>query len=223
MKRIVLALIAATALSGMATAQNYLIENPDNKPYIGLRLGLDISSVAGTADDSYGNGAGFTIGAVYNIPIWKNLFFEPGVHFFYDTFDNDIEVFDPAMPGTGDGILSVYDGSIRNCGFRIPLNFGYRFDFTDDISISLFTGPVLNTNLTAKAYCDGLDDYTYSIMENGFKRFDLQWDFGVSMSYGHNYYVSVGGAVGMTKVFNPGNDDVSFRRNTVNIAVGYNF
>ena len=60
-------------------------------------------------------------------------------------------------------------------------------------------------------------------MENGFKRFDMQWDFGVSMNYGHNYYVSISGAIGMTKVFNPSNDDISFRRNTCNIAIGYNF
>lgn len=218
MKRTALAILASLALAGTVQAQNYLIENPDNKAYLGLRLGLDISSTAGSADDSFGNGPGLTIGAVYNIPLWKNLFFEPGVHFFYDTFDNDISTWDPVT-----NITNEYDGSIRNCGFRVPLNFGYRFDFTDDISISLFTGPVLNTNITAKAHCESLNDYTYSVMENGFKRFDMQWDFGVSMNYSHNYYVSITGAIGMTKVFNPSNDDISFRRNTCNIAIGYNF
>lgn len=218
MKRIALTLIAALSLAGAAKAQNvnYLIENPDNKAYFGVRAGVDISSTAGAVVDTYGNGAGFTVGAIYNIPLWKNLFFEPGVHFFYDTFSDEVSVQD-----FGEDIPEIYDCSIRNCGFRIPLNFGYRFDFTDDISISLFTGPVLNTNLTAKYHFDKHHDY--SIMENGFKRFDMQWDFGVSMNYGHHYYVAVTGGIGMTKAYNPGLHDAGFRRNTCNISLGYNF
>lgn len=213
MKRILTAIIATVALATGAQAQNYLVENPQNKSYIGIRAGLDISSTAGTASDVYNNGAGFTFGAIYNIPLWKNLYFEPGVHLFYNTFGEEISTNDELG-------LPQADASIRNWGFRIPLNFGYRFDLTDDISIALYTGPVLNTNLTAKIHAL---DYTTSIMENGFKRFDMQWDFGVSFCYGGHYYASVGGGVGMTRAYDPKVDFAGFRRNTVNIAIGYNF
>lgn len=210
MKRIALALIVAATISVTATAQNYLVENPDNKPYLGLRIGLDISSTAGPANDVYGNGPGFTIGAVYNIPLWKNLYFEPGVSLFYNTFNSEIELADA---------FDLLDGSIRNWGFRVPLNAGYHFDFTDDISISLFTGPVINANIYAHEHYPG---HCLSIMEKGFKRFDLQWDFGASLTYNHNYYVAVSGAVGMTKAYSL-SDIFNFRRNTCNIAIGYNF
>ncbi|MDE6449342.1 MAG: PorT family protein [Muribaculaceae bacterium] len=213
MKRTALAFIAAASLSVAATAQNYLVENPDNKPYLGLRIGLDISSTAGPANDIYGNGPGFTIGAVYNIPLWKNLYFEPGVSLFYDTFNAEVEMPEP------DGKIDLLDGSIRNWGFRVPLNAGYRFDFTDDISISLFTGPVINANISAHEHYPG---HSSSVMEKGFKRFDLQWDFGASLTYNHNYYVAVSGAVGMTKAYSL-TDEFNFRRNTCNIAIGYNF
>lgn len=219
MKRAMLAVTAALSIIGALKAQsNLLLDNPENESYLGIRLGFDVSSTAGCIDDTYGNGAGFTLGAVYNIPLWQNLYFEPGLHLFYDTFDYDL-----SLPGLREDLFTVYEGSIRNFGFRIPFNVGYHFDFTDDISVSLFTGPVLNTNITAKTHVNGLKDYSYSIMENGFKRFDMQWDFGVSMSYGHNYYVAISGAVGMTKAYNPGKGDLNFRRNTCNIAVGYNF
>ncbi|MBD5365417.1 MAG: hypothetical protein HDR82_00120 [Bacteroides sp.] len=214
-KRTLTALVAAIALAGSVSAQNYLFNNPDNKSYLGIRAGVDISSTAGTVVDNYSNGAGFTIGAVYNIPLWQNLYFEPGVHFFYDTFGyNLLKSAEPFVE---------IDGSVRNFGFRIPFNFGYHFDFTDDISVSLFTGPVLNTNLTAKTHFGTVKEYNMSIMENGFKRFDMQWDFGVSMTYAHNYYVAITGAVGMTKAYNPSVDLTGFRRNTCNISIGYNF
>lgn len=219
MKRTALSLITALSIAGAVQAQNinYLIENPDNKAYLGIRAGLDISSASGSIDGAYGNGAGFTIGAIYNIPLWKNLYFEPGVHIFYDTFKESILTEDNHIPVTE--VIEI-NGSIRNFGFRIPLNAGYRFDFTDDISVSIFTGPVLNTNITAKGHYSG---HSVSIMEKGFKRFDLQWDFGASMSYAHNYYVSVTGAIGITRAYSFQVDGLSYRRNTCNIAVGYNF
>lgn len=222
MKKTAIALIAAASISAAASAQDYtqdyLIDNPVNKTYFGIRAGLDISSTAGD-HDSFGNGAGFTVGAVCNIPIDHNIFIEPGLYAFYNTFDNDIDTWKPS-----EDLYNVYDGSIRNWGIRVPFNIGYRLDFTNDISLAIFTGPVLNVNLSAKAYCDGLDNYTYSMMEyKDFKRIDAQWDFGISMNYGSHYYVGITGAVGITEAYKPKGDDVRFRRNTVNIAVGYNF
>ncbi|MCM1449830.1 MAG: PorT family protein [Clostridiales bacterium] len=222
MKRTIMTLAVALGVAAATQAQNYLVNNPDNKAYFGVRAGLDISSTAGQIADNYGNGAGFTLGAIYNIPLWQNLYFEPGLHLFYNTFDYDVLVEPEGMPA------EIFDGSIRNWGFRVPLNFGYHFDFTDDISISVFTGPVVNLNLKARTSCGDYDkrfdaDYGYSLINNGFRRVDLQWDFGVSMNYGMHYYVAMSGGIGMTKVYGVHYDDDSFRRNTFNISVGYNF
>lgn len=218
MKRIIIALAAAAAITGSASAQNYLFENPDNHAYFGARVGLDVTSTAGEVVDVYSNGAGFTLGAIYNIPVVKNFYFEPGLHMFYDTFGEELAV------NAGDGIVTeIAKVSLRNFGFRIPFNFGYRFDFTDDMSIYLFTGPVLNLNITAKAHLNGTDrydGYSHSMFNNGFKRTDFQWDFGVGYSYG-KLYAQIGGGVGMTKVYKT--DFESYRRNTFNISVGYNF
>lgn len=212
MKKMILAAVAAATVSMGANAQNYLVNNPSNQPYWGARVGLDISSTGGNNTDIYGNGAGFTAGAVYNIPVYMNMYFEPGLSIFYDTFDQTL------IEQGRDNMPVELDGSIRNFGFRVPLNLGYRFDFTDDTSVYLFTGPVFNLSLTARDCVDGLPGT--SAIGHGFKRADLQWDFGAAVSW-NNYYVSVSGGAGITRVYS--NYDDHFRRNTFNISLGYNF
>lgn len=220
MKKLIISLIA---LGGAmtASAQADLLDNPDNHAYFGARLSLDISSTA-DGNDSYSNGAGFSIGAVYNIPLYKNLYFEPGLSIFYDTFGTEALTLD-----TDDRPIGTVDGSIRNFGFRIPIVAGYHFDFTDDMQFSVFTGPQINLSLTAKEHFPG---QSYSIFgDRGFKHVDLQWALGVGLTW-QKYYISLSGGIGMTKArdwkFRADNNTYivdSFRRNNFSITVGYNF
>lgn len=216
MKKIIIAAIAAVA-SLTASAQNSeytIFNNPDNAPYFGARIGVDITSTSG-ADDLYNNGVGFTAGAIYNIPLWQNLYFEPGLSLFYDTFGTEIT----AMADEGSGAY-ILDGSIRNFGFRIPMVFGYNFDFTDNVRVAPFTGPQINFNVVAKQHWDNEIAGGSIFGEGGFKHLDLQWVIGVGVTYG-KYYVSLSGGIGMTKARSLKYDN--FRRNNVNISIGYNF
>lgn len=188
MKKLLLA--GVVAIAGLtASAQNVVVDNPDNHPYFGARVALDINSYSGKG---FSNGAGFSIGGVYNAPLYKNLYFEPGLSLFYNTV----------------GVKHA-DMSVKNLGFRIPLNFGYHFDVADDLSIHVFTGPQVNFNILARF--DG-----ESLFDDGYKRFDMQWNFGVGVGY-QQYYASIGGGVGMTNV-TKGVD-----RSIVSITLGYNF
>lgn len=220
MKKLIISLIA---LGGAmtASAQADLLDNPDNHAYFGARLSLDISSTA-DGNDSYSNGAGFSIGAVYNIPLYKNLYFEPGLSIFYDTFGTEaLALYTEDLP------IGTVDGSIRNFGFRIPLVADYHFDFTDDMQFSVFTGPQINLSLTAKEHFPG---QSYSIFgDQGFKHIDLQWALGVGLTW-QKYYISLSGGIGMTKArdwkFRADNNTYivdSFRRNNFSITIGYNF
>lgn len=221
MKNIFFALVAAAAVTCGASAQSSdytVFNNPDNHPYFGVRLGVDISNTADATCDSYSSGAGFHIGAVYNMPLYQNLYFEPGLSIFYDTFGQQVTV------GADPLGYSVIDGSIRNFGFRIPLTFGYFFDFTDDIRVAPFTGPQFNISLMAKDHWDDNSaDFgnNYSIFgEGGFKHFDAQWVIGVGVTY-KKYFASISGGIGMTKARSTSVEH--FRRNTVSISIGYNF
>lgn len=225
MKRIILG-TAIAIISLSAQSQDYLFENPDNKAFFGARLGVDITSTPGDELSTYSNGAGFSLGAIYNIPVYKNLYVEPGLSLFYDTFSEDLTVGAEVLP-----MPYQISRSFRNFGFRIPILAGYHFDFSDMVRIAPFTGPQLNFSLYAHDHYD--NDAIKNVLgegnemkgtslfgEHGFKHFDLQWVFGASVTY-DRYVFTAQGAIGITKVYNV--SSFHFRRNTCTISVGYNF
>lgn len=97
-------------------------------PHLGLRLGLDIDcpsdmSNHGFSVDMFDAGVGFHVGGVYNIPLWRQLYFEPGIDVYYNTFGcNDLETMI-------DFETVEATCSVRRFGFRIPLVVGWRWDF----------------------------------------------------------------------------------------------
>lgn len=226
-------------------AQSYMFDNPENRAFFGVRAGVDISSAA-NGGAMFSNKPGFVVGAVYDIPVVANFYFEPGLSLFYNTFgtvylaDYQYSITDE----NGDEIpmhqLYQVDGTLRNFGFRIPLNFGYHFDFSSDLSVHVFTGPQINLSVVARYHQNEVRTPANEVVKSvsvdafgtkGFKHADLQWNFGVGITY-QRYYMSLGGSVGMTKMKSasiveagPYKVDLrrNIRRNLFNISVGYNF
>ena len=238
-------LLMATASTAVSAQSTYMFDNPDNREYFGVRVGLNVTSAA-NGGAMYSNKPGFEAGAVYNMPLWKNLYFEPGLSIFYNAFGTvSYDTYEAPLP-LPDGTFTTterlfqIDGSIRNFGFRIPLTVGYHFDFSEDLKVHVFTGPQLNLSLVARYHQDGMitpDDEqivggSKSIFgTGGFKHVDLQWTFGVGVTY-QRYYMSVGGAVGCTKMKSASSAIISdyaltlgrdVRRNIFTLTLGYNF
>ena len=219
MKHLLLSFVAAFAMVMPAKSQDYLFDNPDNHSYFGVRLGLDVNSFNGKGD-RYGAKPGFNLTGIYNLPLWKNLYFEPGIGIFYNAASID------AYSNEGSEILS--DGSVRNIGFRIPFKFGYRLDITDDVSVHLFTGPQINYNMTFGTYYNGTKASNQSALD--FNRFDLQWNLGIGADY-HNYYAYIEGGIGISHIIQ--NKSIAYneqllwfpeaKRNLFTIGIGYNF
>ena len=236
LKSTLLGIALAGALNCSAQT-SYMFDNPENRAYFGARLGLDISSAA-NGGGFYSNSPGFSIGGAYNIPLYMNLYFEPGLDIFYNTVGvNRWESFTEKIPnditGDDDVITIPYqiDGSIRNFGFRVPFMIGYHFDFTEDIKVNVFTGPQLNLSLISRYHQNEVlipghaeDSYGESIFgTDGFKHLDLQWKFGVGVAY-QRYYIDLSGAWGMTQM-KSGTEELprNLRRNLFSITLGYNF
>lgn len=243
-RRLASLLLLTVSSVGAASAQSYMFDNPENHPYFGARVGLDIATVA-NGGWMYSTKAGFTAGAVYNIPILMNLYFEPGLSVFYDAFGTVSQQNYRRPIVDQDGNIDYeklpywVNGTLRNFGFRIPMNFGYHFDFSDDLSVHVYTGPQINLSLVARYHQnevitpDGVVESTSvnAFGTGGFKHCDLQWNFGAGVTYGH-YYMSVGGSVGMTHMKSASEIEAgpykvslgnNIRRNLFNISVGYNF
>ena len=221
MKKILVTLICALALG--ASAASAQIEQEG----LGIRAGWDLNSASTSFNkhgDIYTNGSGFSVGAFYDIPLYRALYFEPGLSVFYNTFGiDDITIGAEEFSG-------VLNGSLRNWGFRVPLIFGYRFDFTDDIALSVITGPQVNIGLSLKEHLkakgfgheeSGSSDNLYG---NGWHRLDAQWLFGVRLHYQDNWVAEITGGVGMTNMLGGSEyDGQHFRRNTFSISLGYMF
>ena len=150
-------------------------------------------------------------------------------------FNTEDVTFPPTEPGgepTVQPVVYQIDGSVRNLGFRVPLNFGYHFDFAPDLRVHVFTGPQLNASMWARSYqYDHITPTGKKVGSSsasafgtgGFKHFDAQWNFGLGLDYG-NYMVAVQGSLGMTRL----RDAVepikkNMRRNIFSITIGYNF
>lgn len=236
--------IAAVAAFAPATvsAASMAVDNPDNHSYLGVRAAVDISSAA-NGGAYYSSKAGFSVGGIYNLPIVANFYFEPGLSVFYDTFGTmhfqSEEIMpapdagmNPSEPVEPEEVFYKVDGSMRNLGFRVPLKFGYHFDFAEDLKVHVFTGPQVNLSLMARyhqgAYITPSGHRVAAHSESifgtgGFKHVDFQWNFGVGLQYG-NYYVSLEGSLGMTRM----KDQADYlrrnlRRDLFTISLGYNF
>jgi len=219
MNKAILTTFVALAVILTSRAENAIFDNPDNKPYLGVRIGLDVScpgklKAGNIGVDFFDNGAGLEFGAVYNYPLVANLYIEPGLKFFYDTYSaSDIETSD----------YNFVDASVRKFGMRIPVMAGYHFDFTPDIKVSVFTGPEMEIGLYGKEV-DKMGRVEVSAdpyAKNGFlHRVNLLWNIGAGVSY-RQYYVSIGGGIGMLNMTK--NSTVKFHENRVTIGLGYNF
>ena len=199
-----------------------LIAGAQSRSVWGVRLAMDVMRPAG-GEGLYGTGAGFSLGGVYNLSLYKDkLYFEPGLLFYYETADASEIVLDNY----------AYESNAKNAGFRVPLNVGYNFNLLDNLRLSLYTGPQVNVNVSARLnatpnFSAAVPEpsQTIDLFKHGWKRVDAQWGFGLSLTFAGHYHLGLSGGVGFTPLAAYGNRDnkIKIRRNTFGISLGYNF
>lgn len=227
MKKHLLTAFALAAVAVSASAQDRIFNNPDNKGYFGIRVAGEVTcpgdiTYGGLGLDAYKNGGGIEFGAIYNAPIVANFYLEPGLKFYYNAYSANKD-----MLGADDDFDfdQLFDSlSIRKFGMRIPVMAGYHFDFTDNVKVSVFTGPELEIGFTAKEH---MKANGYSVSESvygedgGMNRVDLSWGFGAGVTY-KKLYIGVSGTVGMLNMLSDG-DGMKFHENRASLTLGYNF
>ena len=223
MKKFLVSLMLVMTAGVTVMAQNTIVNNPDNKAYFGIRLGGEVTCPGKISVDNLGlsafkNGGGVEFGGIYNVPVVANFYIEPGLKFFYNTYSMK----DEFVKALQDDII-FNSVSFKKFGMRVPVMAGYHFDFTDDVKVSLFTGPELEIGFSAKEYIKGYNfDVSESLYgdEGGMNRVNLLWGIGAGISYKHLYF-GVNGGIGMLNMVDePG---VKFHENRVTFSIGYNF
>lgn len=227
MRKLLLSIAAAASIVPAASAQNAILNNPDNHGYFGARVGWDYSAPTSWHFDNdvsvkmYKPGSGITLGAFYNLPIVANLYFEPGLTFYYDNYSYD----DLTIIANPSGDESIHNPKITKTGFRIPLYFGYHFDIWENGGISLFTGPQICLGTSAKIKIDSSLAEKYDITTDaysdlhGMRRFDIAWTVGAALNFA-NWQISASADLGLLDMHKA---DASFRENRLNVALAYTF
>ena len=229
MKKLLLSLIVAAAPM-IASAQS-IFDSGENYKYFGVRLGLDLTcptkvtdnnSPLNLASDIFKTGAGFNVGAIYNIPVWMNMYVEPGVTLYYHTYKLNKDFLPEMDP-------KYSSGSVREFGLSIPVVAGYHFDFTDDIKVRVFTGPVFSLGLkgdlhvTDKSSDIKLSGSTGVYKDGGINSSNIAWRIGAGIDY-KQFAFAVYGDPELTHAYhNTDGSNMVFRRNVVSFTLGYNF
>ncbi len=223
MKKVLLSVLSSLCLCFGASAQTDIFNNPENRAYFGLRLSGEVTcpgnvSSHGMGVGIYGNGAGVEFGGIYNVPVIANFYVEPGLNLYYNTYS----VKDKYLGNVVEDV-NIDGMSIRKFGMRIPVMAGYRFDFTPEISVSVFTGPELEVGFSAKGHIssnrfDASEDLYGD--DGGMNRVDVLWGIGAGLSY-QNLYFGLKGSMGMCNMYKE--SVATFHENRVSFSVGYNF
>lgn len=199
MKRKVFGLIMAMVCVCGAAAQ----ESDRSRALWGVRASASMVMPGKWRGDAgavkmYNNGFGLDLGAVCNIALGRNFFFEPCAGFFYETY-----AYDDLLIGAGDG--EAYDSKARlhKVGIRVPLMVGYDIRIAGG-TLSVFTGPELTVGLGGSI---GYNKYLPEELTEGLptkvydeqRRFDCAWKLGLGVPF-NSWMVSLEGAVGMTDI-----------------------
>ena len=242
-KTILLAMAVAAGATGTAMAANPVLDNPENRPYVGVRLSAE-SSIPGTLEvanikkNDFDAGAGISAGIIYNQPIVANFTVEPGLELYYNTtkFNPESELMQN-KPWKA--------RSTRSFGMRIPVMLGYHFDFSKNFGLNVATGPVLKVGFSDDYYRTSETLFTddgdaYRIHESGsmykdnaytvpgevnaFNRVDCAWRISIGANFLKHYYAGISGDLGMVnQIKHSNNGAYSMKNNLFQFTLGYNF
>ena len=236
MRKILVALMAMVMALGVS-AQSF------DTSRLGVRLSIDAARPGDlSTGDGYtklsifGSGAGFSLGAVYKVDLTDNLFIEPGLGFYYNTFSINNHFLGDMIEDMLESIGADMDykttsRSVRRFGMRIPVMRGYTFPLKDDFSFRVFTGPMLDVGLSADMYygmkIDGYDIHKAASLygkNRMLNRVDCYWNIGAGVTFAEHYYLGLQADLGMCNMAKKSDGyKPSLHENVVQLSFGYNF
>ncbi len=196
---------------------------PSDRDHLTVTISYDRSipgkwKVNDSAFKMFKPGSGVSLGLDYMWLVGNNVFFEPGVRLYVDSYRyNNISI------GTG----SLYEPAItsdpplRKTGLRLPVMAGYKFDIFKRGSLLLSTGVEPEFGFSAHTKVDeGQEEiFDENMYKTVMRRFDVSWDLRGAIII-DNFRVDITGAIGMLDVLKTG---AKMRENRLSIGLGYVF
>lgn len=234
MKKVLLSVALVLGMSDFASGRSNIFKSDDNRGFFGVRVALDMTGpeqfkLGGITTDLLSAAPGVSFGAVYQLPVVANLYLEPGLSFYYDTWLLNIDI----LGSEGLPLAVKYNNrSLRSFGMRVPVVAGYHLDFVKALKVFAFTGPVLDVGFSNDYYINFTDNGVHEHIVGTtysddsmipLKRLDVAWRVGLGASIGH-LSVDLCGDIGMlNRHRDPYNANCRFFSNTFHLTLGYNF
>lgn len=215
-----------------AAAQNveyYTLDNPTNRIRPGIRAGWEYTMpgalyLDGKPIKTFVPGHGLMLGGFVHIPLWHNLYIEPAVSLYYNTYEYDNIVVYGTDDDGNDTLEYIYP-EVRKVGFNIPVPVGFHFDLWDDASVALNTGPMVQLGISNLVSINskylGLTDIKHDnySLDGDYRRIDLAWQMGLSGRV-HNWRLDISLAIGLLDLHK---GPYNFHEYRVTASLGYLF
>lgn len=214
MKKILIPVFIGTFLSGTSFAQ---------KLTFGPEAGLNLSNVNWEYDGEKAETkikTGWKIGGIVNIPVYKNLYVQPGI--FYSS--KGFKMHEQLVLGESNttGALNYVE---------IPVNAMYRYGIGKKSALFVTAGPyvAIATNGKITEYVNGTgssvtsgtfeDDVEFGKESGELKRLDYGANFGLGYETGMGLYFRAQYGLGLANISNE--NKMSVKNNVIQFSVGY--
>ncbi|MDE6288538.1 MAG: PorT family protein [Muribaculaceae bacterium] len=189
--------------------------------YLGAGASFDVNIPSGSRGQ-WSTGSGVTAGVDYAYLFNQHFFGATGLKLYYRTMGINS---DPARN-------DIYEATAKNIGLRIPFMVGYTTPVSENVAMSVATGPELDINLYARQgvmpdFNGGvaMSTGTVNMFKHGFKHVDAMWGITLGFTFADHYYVGVSGDVAFTPLasYGNGNKQIKVRGNSVAVKLCYIF
>lgn len=216
LRLIIAAIIVFIALPAIASGGS-----GDDTPHFGVRAQYDIAKST-TYSDVVKSGPGFSAGFIYYAPFGRLTYFNSALMFSYTDF---------GYRGTQEnasGPVSV-DGHLTTCGLKLPLEIGVKLYQTENVKLSLYTGPQLNFIFSLHGkFTSTRNDETEDI-DKDYKTsgMDISWNLGAAIDIRRHWHVYLQGSYGLSNLGMIDdlldNELAHLKRAELSVGIGYNF
>ena len=197
-----------SAQSAKAQSTFFSTEKSDAPISLGVRAGLNLSTLTGDNTDGFKTGVGFNAGVNVEIPVFQSLSIQTGLY-----LTNKV-----AKMEEGD-----YKMTQNKMYLQIPVQASYRYNFSDNMQWQVNAGPYIAYGIAGKTKDEEMGEsieYNSFSDEGGLKKLDLGLALGTGVTFS-NIFVGVNYELGLTKINDQGSG--SIKNSNLSINVGYNF
>ena len=165
---VAVAMVCSTMSAQLVTSSTYKKEKAKTLWYV--KAGLDIAGVSGDGWDEIGNTTGYVVGLAFDRPIGgSGVFWGMGLQLATKGYKYSEE---------------GYEMSLNANKLEIPLNFGYKYNITDDIAVDGRIGGFINYDVFGnyKESYEG-EEESISLGDLDYDRLGAGIQFGVGVWY----------------------------------------